>query len=453
MIGSLSSHKFRRVVLICISLFIHKVQAQELRTFIDLQIHMSMHVPYSFFGKGLTFFKEEPKLSYKHLLTNINYANYIEKNTGARIFVNGTICNELIRTKKGAKKKVLAQLAYINGFVANNPDKYALAKSPQELRTLYHSTNKTIIVHSIEGGKKLINSKEDAEFWADQGIAFVTLIHLKDDEFGGAATAPQAITRIINLKKVFRRKKKRGLTEKGKNAILWLADAGIMTDLTHMSDSSRSDALSFMEEHDIVPIVTHDLFKPIQNQPRGISREDILTIYKLGGFTSLPISGETTASYKPEAKFATEIDSLRSNGCLCEGAVDSYAFTYQKLMEFIQQNVSEIIGDPLTVYDSLSEFQKVRFSIGFQSDFNGWVNHSRPRFGKKGCYEMDPDKTYEEIELVGMPHPGLLQSQWNYMLKQDLDISPIERNAEHFVQIWEGFIERKSTLKENSVSD
>ena len=39
----------------------------------------------------------------------------------------------------------------------------------------------------------------------------------------------------------------------------WLANAGIMTDLTHMSDQTRKDALSFMEAENIPPIVTHDL--------------------------------------------------------------------------------------------------------------------------------------------------------------------------------------------------
>ncbi len=439
-----SGKKSLWIGLIFIYLLVCKVQAQELRTFIDLQTHTSMHIPYSFFSEGLTYFEEDPELFYKHLLTNVNYANYIEDNSGARIIINGAICNEIIRTKKGARKKVVEQIEFVNNFVASHPEKFAVAQSPEELRNLYHTTNKTIVVHSIEGAKKLINSREDAEFWADQGVAFVTLIHLKDDEFGGAAIAPRTVTRIINWKALLRQKEYRGLTKKGEQVILWLADAGIMTDLTHMSDSSRNDALTLMEKHNIVPIVTHDLFKPIQNHPRGISRADLLRIYKLGGFTALPISGESTTSYKPEEKFALEMDSLHSNGCFCEGSVDSYQFTYQKLLEFIQLSAGEIIGDPLMVYDSLSESQKVHLSIGFQSDFNGWLNHSQPRFGKKGCYEIDPEKTYQEIELIGMPHPGLLESQWNYLRSQDVDLSPIERNAEHFVQIWEGFIERRN---------
>lgn len=424
--------------------FFEQVHAQDLRAFIDLQTHCTMHVPYSFFGDGLTYFDEEPELSSKHLFTNINYANYIENNSGARIIVNGAMCKEVIRTRRGARKKILEQINYINEFVLDHSEKFAVAKSPEELRELVQTTDKIIFIHSIEGGKKLINSQEDAQFWADQGVAFVTLIHLRDDEFGGAAIAPEAITKIINWKALPRQKENRGLTQKGKRAILWLANAGIMTDLTHMSNLSRNDALNLMEEHQIPPIVTHDLFKPIQNQPRGISREDLLRIYKLGGFVSLPISGVSNKPHKPEEAYQAEVDSLHAQECYCEGSVDSYIFTYQKVLSFVQEHTGEILKDSLLNFNALSESQKVRLSLGFQSDFNGWVNHSIPRVGKKGCYEIDPKKEYEAIELIGMPHPGLLESQWNYMQKRGVDLSPLERNAEHFAQIWELLLQRKT---------
>ena len=94
------------------------------------------------------------------------------------------------------------------------------------------------------------------------------IIHLVDDEFGGAATRPETLTRMINykgsLKKAFKRKDPRGLTDKGRQAIQWLADAGVMTDLAHMSDQSRKDALEYMAANQIPPLVTHDMFKPIQ---------------------------------------------------------------------------------------------------------------------------------------------------------------------------------------------
>ncbi|MCB0502855.1 MAG: hypothetical protein KDD32_09220, partial [Bacteroidetes bacterium] len=79
-------------------------------------------------------------------------------------------------------------------------------------------------------------------------------------------------------------------------------------------------------------------------------------------------------------------------------------------------------------------------SIGFQSDFNGWLSHSRPRYGKDGCYPIQKDSIYREIETKGLAHPGLLNEHWETLINEDVDIEPIKRNAEKFLQLWEYFL-------------
>ena len=150
------------------SFFVCAASAQEIHEYLDLQIHPCMHVPYSFFGEGLETFDEEnpPELSWKHQLTNVNYANYLRKNKGARILVVGALTQENIATKKRARKTILKQIKYINDYAEAHSEDFAVAKTPQEVRDLVHSTDKTIFIHSIEGGKRLINSQEDANFWA-----------------------------------------------------------------------------------------------------------------------------------------------------------------------------------------------------------------------------------------------------------------------------------------------
>ena len=247
-----------------------------------------MHIPYRFFGDGLTYFdeKDPPAESYKHQFKNVIYGNYLEKNTGARIIIDGALTPEMIVSRKKAKSIILEQIRYIDEFAEANADKFVVAKTPAEVRHYIHNTDKTVILHSIEGARKLVNSQEDAYFWAAQGIVFMTLIHLVDDEFGGAAIKPGLTTKLLNykgmLKIAFRRtgNESRGLKEKGKQAIKWLANAGIMTDITHMSEQTRREAITFMGENRIPPLSTHDHFKPIQNHPRGIPKEDLLRIYQ-----------------------------------------------------------------------------------------------------------------------------------------------------------------------------
>lgn len=419
----------RVILTICFSVFfICPSSAQEIHEFMDLQTHPCMHQVYGFFGDGLETFDESnpPELSWKHQLTNVNYANYLRNNKGARILVVGALTQENIATKKRARKVILKQIKFVNDFVAENSDDFAVARTPQEVRDLVHNTDKTIIIHSIEGGKRLINSQEDANFWASQGVAFITLVHLVDSKLGAAANQPMFALYVLNFKSLFRSKKNRRLTEKGKQAIVWLANAGIMTDLTHMSDSTRKDALALMEEKGIPPLVTHDVFKPIQNQPRGMEEEDVLKVYANDGMISLPISGETCRPYKPRADYQAKLDSLER---YCNGSIDSYKFTYQEVKAFLERN--------------LSKSETERLPIGFQSDFNGWLNHHHGRYGKDGCYEAHADSTYEAIEIQGLAHPGLMESHWRLLEKEGVDLEPIKRASEKFLQMWQFFLDNR----------
>ena len=413
-------------------------KSQIVSEYIDFQIHPTMHFQFSFFGKGLEFFDESkpPKFSYKHLLKNVNYANFFKNNKGTRIFVIGAMNSEWARNPAKARRNIVKQLDYVNKFVADNPNDFVIAKTPQEVRDYVKNTSKTIFVYSIEGGQKLIKSQEDANFWASKGISFITLVHIRDSEYGGAAILPMFATKLINLK-AKKGKNEKGLTDLGKQTIIWLANAGILTDITHMNDKTRRGALQLMDEHKLPPISTHDGFKPIQNHSRALSEDDIYKVYKNNGFISLPISGYSCQPYKPNLYYQNVIDSLN---LYCANSVDTYLFTYLSVKNYIENKAN------LGYNDTLSETQKVNYCIGFQSDFNGWLNHSRPRVGKNGCFPINSTETYEEIELKGMPHPGLLDSQWRYFIKKGADVEPIKKSAEKFLQLWQFVIDNKGNF-------
>ena len=440
-------------LLILSILYSLSAQKDEMREFIDMQMHPTMHVPYSFFGDGFKFFDENkaPHLKHQHMFNNVNYANYWKNNKGARIIVVGSLTTEWVKRPKRARKTIMKQINYVNKFAEDNPGDFVVAKSPAELRDYVKNTKKTVIVHSIEGAKQLVNSFEDAQFWAKQGVAFFTLMHLVDSEFGSAAVRPGMMTTLLNLKGAVKPKKKRGLKEKGKQAIKWLAQAGIMTDLTHMEHQTRKDALAFMKENNIPPISTHDCFKPIKNNTRSISREEIIALYQLNGFMAIPMSGMEMQLVKAEQYYIEKEDSLVKKNCHCKGSVDSYKFMYEELNLFIQSNVGVISGDSSRTFESLTEKEKVAFAVGFQTDFNGWLDHSRPKYGKKGCFKIDTSKTYEDIELQGLAHPGLLESQWRLLEHQGVDLNPLKRSAERFTQLWEYFIENKEQWLDESI--
>src|SRR5688500_7104518 len=176
-------------------LFMQTDETHTIHESMDFQIHSTMHIAHTHFGAGLTYFDENnpPSLTRKHRFKNVNYANYWENNKGCRIFVIGFLTKERIRNRQKARDMIVEQMKYVEEFVHQHPDKFAIARSPSEVRSLVTQTQKTIIVYSIEGGKSLIGSEEDALFWATKGVAFVTLMHMVDSELGGAAIRPGII--------------------------------------------------------------------------------------------------------------------------------------------------------------------------------------------------------------------------------------------------------------------
>ena len=157
-----------------------------------------------------------------------------------------------------------------------------------------------------------------------------------------------------------------------------------------------------------------------------MEEEDVLKVYANDGMISLPISGETCRPYKPRADYQAKLDSLER---YCNGSIDSYKFTYQEVKTFLEKK--------------LPQEEVERLSIGFQSDFNGWLNHHHGRYGEDGCYEAHPDSTYEAIEIQGLAHPGLLESHWRLLEEEGVDLEPIKRASEKFLQMWQFFLDNK----------
>lgn len=424
----------------------HKVCGQIVQEYLDLQIHTSMHIPYPFFGKAFTYFDKnnEPQLSYKHTLKNVCYANYLEHNKGSRIIVNGALGHEYVKSAKKARKLILKQIDFVNQFAKEHAEQFVVAKNPQEVREYLKNTDKTIIIHSIENGRMLVNSAEDAQFWASQGVAFITLVHLVDVNYGASAIWIGLAPKLVNLKGVIRKNSKRGLTNEGKQAILWLADAGIMTDVTHMSDQTRKEAIAFMAQHNIPPISTHAGYRPIQNHDLGLDENDVINMYKANGLVGLANSGKFLKAYHPYQEHKNKMDSL---SCFCEGSIDSYKYTYNAMKKLIEDSVPVIFKDPSKTWESLTEEEKVRVSIGYQSDFNGWLDHHRPRYGKKGCYQTAiPDSAFIKMETIGLAHPGMMEEHWNLLEKEGVDLEPIRLSSEKFLQMWQFLLDRKESI-------
>jgi len=421
----------------------------EVHEFMDLQAHGTMHIPWPFFAPALQWIPEGKKVKegHKHLFRNVMHADYYKNNSATRIVINGAMVAERAITKKQTVRLMLKQIEYIDQFVQNNSEYFAVARTPEEVRHLVANTKKTIFIHSIEGGRKLLDGPEDAQFWASKGVAFVTLIHLLDDEYGHSAITPDGITPLINLggtiSRAVQKNKRRGLTEKGKKAIKWLADAGILTDLTHMALPSVDDALAVMEKEGIPPLHTHSFYQPLQNHDRGLSDEQLLRTYKLGGLFSTPIGGNNLFVYRPTDEGRKIVEQFQAEkGEICEDSLDNYVLTFNAVRNFLKTNQQEIAES-----SGKQQASELDIAIGWQSDFNGWVDHSKPKFGKKGCHQEKASGPVRKVDTVGLAHPGMLGEYWAALEEEGMHTESLRFASEKFLQMWEKVRARSQKLE------
>ncbi len=410
----------------------------EVRGHIDWQAHPAMHIPFKVLGEGLT---EDPpeNLSWRHQFRQTLYAPHLRA-SGVRIFVAAAVAAEATRKREKALALIEDQLDFVEDFVARDPA-FAMARTPAEARRLLRETNKIVVVHSIEGARWVLDSPADAERWRRRGVAVITLIHLRDDEFGGAGLNPGVIGALTNLKGASRNllhpNRSRGLTDHGRDAIRWLADAGILVDLTHMTSEAVDDSLAHMRAHGIPPVVTHGCFAPIRAGERGFTPRQVLEIYRLGGTFSLPIAGGSLDPRRPTIAVPRD---------LRRGTLDSFAFHHQTLQNFLRAHAGHVLGQPGRTWAHLTDAERTRLALGWASDWNGFLNHSKPTATKREVRRAErrgDGDDYLDVDVLGLAHPGLLPQYFQRLEEAGLDLDPMLRSAERFLQLWEGAVARQ----------
>lgn len=405
-------------MLLCALLLASTARATEVRGHIDWQGHPAMHLTWGFFDPGLTDAVPRRR-TWRHQFKQTVYTPWLD-DSGVRIFLTAAMAAERARDPVQARQLILDELAYVEAFAAANPG-YAVAHTPEAARQLLANTDLTVLVHSIEGGHLLLSGPEDARFWAEQGVALITVMHLRDDELGGAGINPGALGPIVNRAgaRARRRGERRGLTDRGRAAVVELADAGILVDLSHMTPAAVDDALEVTAAHGIPPVITHGKLASIQDTERAISTEQLVEIYRQGGTFNLGLSGRMLDPVDATLPIPDDI---------CWGTLESFAFHYGAVRDVLAAHTEDIFGPGA---EDLDEAQRTALSVGWSSDWNGWVSHSEPT---KGCRdEVEP----LPIDTLGLAHPGLLPQHWQRLEERGTDLDPMLRSAERFLQLWE----------------
>lgn len=338
---------------------------------------------------------------------------------------------------------VRVQLEMANEFAAAN-DWVEIALSPEDARRIV-SEDKLAMVLSIEASHIF----GDGDWMAgldevyDLGVRTLQIVHQLDNRFGGAAphnpifqiaqfdetchidtdcalTGPE-VTLGFDVDSNCRNVK--GLTDEGAALINEMIARGMLIDIAHMSEQLTRDVYDLAVKADYYPMyASHAHFREIMIPAKA--REEKTTpawivamIRETGGMVGLRTGHEEVNTYEPSAVANT-----------CHGSSRSFAQAYD--------------------YGRLG----LGVSIGLGSDFNGFIQQSRPRFGPDACSASFPveaacqarDERQTGVEGLGtdfdewgLGHLGLLDDLLADLEQLGVDLEPLHRSANDFVVMWE----------------
>lgn len=123
----------------------------------------------------------------------------------------------------GAKKVADRLIDMVTNFAAKWPDKFALAKSPSEVRANF-AAGKVSLAMGMENGSPIEHDLANVRYFYQRGIRYITLTHSKDNHISDSSFDDKHTHK--------------GLSDFGKKVVAEMNRVGIMVDVAHVSDDT-----------------------------------------------------------------------------------------------------------------------------------------------------------------------------------------------------------------------
>ncbi len=330
----------------------------------------------------------------------------------------------------GDAEAVERQIIAIHKFAEENHDWYEVALTPWHARQII-ANGKLAVVISPESSDQFTKAGGDwqhqVENWYRMGVRSLQLAHLTDTPFAGVAKQGAAALAIPNVIKnpthAFATDRdgenKIGLTKTGASLLDFMVAHHMLVDGAHSSLRAWDDIFAYMrDKHAFYPVYdSHSRFESLMTPDdlKSVGEMRMTTakaayIKKLGG-----LMGVTTRP-RPAIEVSGGIKDS------CPGSTTSFAQHYLR---------ARALGIKMT----------------FGSDFNGFTNQLKPRFGQEGCTPKAPtassrsghtfSREYVEYLTKGLAHMGYLPEVLEDLRELGVDTSALDSSAETYLQMWE----------------
>ena len=334
-----------------------------------------------------------------------------------------------------------AQLAKTHDFVARNA--WAeIALTPDDARRII-GTGKLAVVISVEASglfEKSADWRPEFEHLWSQGVRTLQIAHQLDNRFIGAALHNPIFHVAEYLKTCHidtdcgktvgnvtlgfdvdaNCKNVRGLTADGADFAREMMKRGMPIDVAHVSERGTADLFAVAQQNRYYPLyVSHGHFREVMNPELAATEkttpaEIVRMVRQTGGLVGLRTFHDETREY---TRSGVPND--------CHGSTKSFAQAF----EF---GVKEL---------------KVGLALG--SDFNGFIQQTRPRFGPNGACSAgfadeasaqagtQTHRVGTDFDEKGLAHIGLVPDMLADLRNLGVDTSTLDDSAERYIAMWE----------------
>lgn len=163
------------------------------------------------------------------------------------------------------------QIDAVEALIGRHPDKFALLRSPHDLKRLQRG-GKVLLALGMENGAPIVDDLGNLAKFHARGVRYITLAHGRNNRISDSATDAE--------------RRWHGLSPFGQQVVKEMNRLGIMVDVSHLSE----DAIKQAVELGSVPVIaSHSALRHFTpGFERNLSDENVKAIAAKGGVVQVP---------------------------------------------------------------------------------------------------------------------------------------------------------------------
>ncbi|HEX6983597.1 MAG TPA: dipeptidase [Balneolaceae bacterium] len=252
-----------------------------------------------------------------------------------------------------AKAAADSLIDLVERIAAENPDKFAIATSPAEIKKQFKKGLISLPM-GMENGAPIGNDLSNIQYFYDRGIRYITLTHSKDNLIGDSSYDTSKDTH-------------NGLSEFGEKVVREMNRVGIMVDVSHITDETFYDVMEVTKAPVIASHSSCRHFTP--GFERNMSDALIKKLAENGGVIMINF-GSTfidSTSIESSKKVEAEIERLIAEKGWDPNSEQAREFSESYFKEHFQYSTVEMVANHI---DRVVDLVGINH-VGLGSDFDG----------------------------------------------------------------------------------